>query len=569
MTDARQLPTPSSPTGLGTPQKQLLTELFQDMGTQHKDFWSARITDEEERNHLYAEYSKSTHTRAEIVFYESMSGARVMDNPFSVFKHAVDNTPPAAHKLHVWSCSAGELVPDEMAERNDVVFVKRHSREYMYLLASAKHIIGNSVLPKYFVRKPDQKYMNTWHGIGYKWLGRSHSNPLGASLSVTNMLQATHVISPCSFMTDVLVDRFSIRGSFTGRLGETGYPRIDATLNASEAAKDSLRSRLGTDPQKKTVLYAPTWRGEGKSAEKQIEQLDKDLLTLRRMNANIVFLGHHIMARRIRERAFPGIFIPPPNANTNEILSISDVLITDYSSIFFDFLVTGRPIIHYMYDYNTYKKARGLALEPDELPGEVAFDAVSLAALTRSAISGNISQSTRYRAAQARFCPHEDGHASARAARWFFENDSIPHEIPIGQDKPRVAFWGGRLARSEALEPFLNQLRERALARHEYITLVIARSAIKSPGVKTVLQELGTAIAVVARDDYEMGMTSAEQSARLRSAKERSREDTDLYDEIYKREYSRLLGNARFDEVVLYGNLSHFWKKLGRLALAA
>lgn len=546
--------------------ENLLGEL-KSLTVQEGQYWTTPIEDEQERKNLYALCSTSLTTREEVVFYESMSGARVMDNPYSVFKQVLDSNTLPSNVIHVWS-SSHEGIPDWLKDQPNVLIVRRHTPLYIYLLAVAKRIIGNSVLPPYFVRKPDQKYLNTWHGIGFKQLGRSARKPFGGSMAVTNMLQATHVISPCRFMTDILLDGFSLRGTFTGEMAETGYPRIDSTVNASETTVQELHKAIGTDPNKKTVLYAPTWRDSGEAADRQLGQLESDLLILARLDANIVFLGHHITARKLQNPQFTNVHVPPLGLITNELLAMTDVLITDYSSIFFDFLVTGRPIIHYLYDYRSYKSTRGLTLEPKELPGEVAFDAVALQALTRSALNGHVLRSARYEEACVRFCPHEDGNASERVSRWFFEGDDQDLSVvSLPADKPRVAFWAGWLPKGKLSPSFVAELRRRVEAGAEQVTLVVAGEARKNSSLRKLLRELGTDLDVITRSKYTMGMTPLEAKARLVPSKERTDVERALCDEVYRREYSRIFGDTRFDEIVCYEKLTPFWKKLSGFAL--
>jgi CDP-glycerol glycerophosphotransferase len=482
-----------------------------------------------------------------------------------LFEWAVDNWRTNDDVLHVWSCNDLSLVPESVKGRDNVVIVKRHTLEYMTALASAGHIIGNSILPKYFVKQREQKYLNTWHGIGYKRLGRHPGKLLGGDLSVTNLLQATHVISPCAFMTDVFKDSFSMRGPMQGSLAEVGYPRVDRVINPDPQLQEELRTSLGLDPVKKTIVYAPTWRGDAGSAKKQIAQLVLDLKVISSSGANVVFVGHHLMNKYLKGVELPGVVVPPAETNTNDVLALSDVVITDYSSVYFDVLAARKPIIHYLYDYRGYAKKRGLALELEDLPGHIAFDSVGLGSLCRLAAMGELPLGERYETAVERFAPYDSGHASADVGQWFFEGKTEHIKlISLRETGQRsVAFWGGRLSPGEHLESYLEELRTRAGDPSSAVTLVVARSAAKSPGVKALLKELGTSISIVSRSEYEVGMTSAEWEARQKPGNKRSRDEARLYDDMYRREYHRVLGNSSFHEVVMYPGLTFFWKKLG------
>jgi CDP-glycerol glycerophosphotransferase len=163
-----------------------------------------------------------------------------------------------------------------------------------------------------------------------------------------------------------------------------------------------------------------------------------------------------------------------------------------------------------------------------------------------------------------RFAPHDSGHASEDVGRWFFEGrtENVESAELRETGQKSVVFWGGRLSPGEHLQEYLDLLRSRAADPTCVVTLVVARSAVKSSGVKTLLKELGMSISIVSRSDYEVGMTSAEWEARQKPGNKRSRNEARLYDDMYRREYRRILGDSTFDEVVAYPGLTFFWKKL-------
>src|SRR5699024_11000767 len=122
------------------------------------------------------------------------------------------------------------------------------------------------------------------------------------------------------------------------------------------------------------VFYAPTWRGSSKSNKRfDSKKLISDLKMLATLDANVIFRGHTVTNSILKDVTFPkNIILPYPNIQTNEILNISDVLISYYTSVFFDFIPTERPIVHYLYDLEEYTKERGLNLKEEELPGTIA-----------------------------------------------------------------------------------------------------------------------------------------------------------------------------------------------------
>ncbi len=556
-----------------------------------REFWKDKIRDPEDLKTRQAEYVVSVPTNSQVVFYESMSGARMMDSPYALFLHLYRD--PEFSKLHhVWSVRSEDLIPDELRDDPRVTFVTRGTDAHLYFLSLAGYIIGNSLLPEYFVRKPDQKYLNTWHGIAYKTLGRTDASPLGAAGSVYNLLQATHVLTPCPYMTETELTRFSLRGVFSGSMAEIGYPRQDLTLNMSESSALRLRESLDLDSTKKTVLYAPTWRGNKGSARFDGDQLQRDIEALAKLDANVIFQAHHIMLRHIKNVDYGNIIVPPANTTANELLAVADLLISDYSSIFFDFLATGKPIVHYLYDYAEYADDRGLLLDQSDLPGPIVSTADELISTVTSLISESYRPTTRYQHARERFCPHDDGHASLRTIRWFMLGDNNGIQQVEARPRPTTIFWGGRLDKSRKTEAFLDSLDTAAKSGDSDVTLLVAHSVKSNSVAMERIRQLDPSVSIVARNDFEMIMTTDEKQARTgtdispapketternsvwnrlkgafaRKAPVASAEDDPLVT-MYQREYRRVFGDAQFDELVEFEGLSDFWRKLAQHAL--
>ena len=567
------------------------------------DFWKLKIKDDDELKTRYCEYQSEIAVNDKVIFYESMSGARMMDSPYALFKEVLTD-PAFSDYHHVWSVRNPAAIPAEYNDHPRVSFVTRNTDAHIFFLNRAKYLVGNSVQPDYLVRRPEQKFLNTWHGIAYKTLGRDDNNPLGAAASVYSLLQATHVLTPCEFMTEIQLDRFSMRGVYSGDMAEVGYPRQDLTINLDEETEQSLRTQLNLDPGKKTVLYAPTWRGQKGGARFDATHLEGDISALSEIDANVVFLAHHIMLRHIKNVDFNKIIVPPTNVNTNELLGIADLLITDYSSIFFDYMVTGRPIVHYLYDYEEYESERGLTLQLDELPGTLVYNKDNLKSVVTDLVQGDYAPTPDYLRARDRFCPHDDGYASERTKQWFFDGSGSSVKHVSARARRSVVFWGGRLDKSDKTKRFLDQLKSEATSEAKDVTLFVPFSVQSNQVVMDTIRQLGSAITVVARKDYEMAMTQAEKESRtnkdsnstvvqkpvarslFKRVLDRARGHApeppaqasigrrgitsvtggQFREIMYEREYRRVFGDAKFDEVVMPDGISHFWKNLAKHA---
>ena len=485
-----------------------------------REFWEKTLGGSRQTHKAYYRYSVQVPLDKRVIFYETMSGDRMNDNPYAIFRY-LRSHPEYGSFLHVWSLGAHGTIPEEFANADDVVFAPRDTLAYAYFLACAGHIIGNAILPNYLTRRDGQKYLNTWHGIPYKTLGRSAARArFGTPSGIGTFVKATHVVTPCEFMTEALLHDYSMTGTSTALVAETGYPRIDLTVNATSDDVSRLRRAVGIDErqavsaERPVVLYAPTWRSDGDGDTVDTDQLLRDLDVLAQLDIQLIYRGHHRIGRLIQDRAIGEavgrVIVPPQEISSNELLAAVDILITDYSSIFFDFLPTGRPIVHYLYDLDEYASTRGLNLGADELPGEVArseqelVDAVNRAAAGLRGLDEVTDlpltplQGERYRAAQRRFAPHEDGFASRRAVDFFFRDETPGVPVRAPRDgRPTAVFWAGSPDAGEEASTFLRRAVEYAGTLEHQVTLVIDRDAPIDRDIFGAMKILGDKLSVI------------------------------------------------------------------------
>src|SRR5699024_5303126 len=130
-----------------------------------------------------------------------------------------------------------------------------------------------------------------------------------------------HVISPNPHTTGVLLDSYDIRHIMDGKLAETGYPRIDLTLNARESERAQVRRQLGVTGKRPIVLYAPTWRGTLETVAYDIERAKADLkYQAQRHDCDIIFRGHHLMEKVFDADEPIGCTVVPSTIDTNILL---------------------------------------------------------------------------------------------------------------------------------------------------------------------------------------------------------------------------------------------------------
>ena len=375
------------------------------------------------RNIRYAEALEVLPVSPHLVLWESNHGASIGCHPLAVFRWMVDR-PEYSHLLHVWAVNDLGAIPPDLLGRRNVVFVPLHSTEYMQYLATAGYLVNNVSFAPYFVRRREQRYLNTWHGTPFKTLGRSMR---GGLLDYENLQRnfqlSTTLMAPNELTRWALIEDHDLLDVYRGRTIVAGSPRLDTSLTMSAQERTALRGRLGLaeDDERRLVLFAPTWRGGVSKRELDREALVADLTAMAsRDDVLVVYRAH-----RLSEKLLAGVDLPvsvvPKDIDTNELLAAVDVLVTDYSSILFDFLPQKRPIVLYMHDIEEYRAERGLYLDPAEVPGLACYDRGELASAIGRALAG---EGVAPQEALARYCPYEDGRASARLARFFFDDDN-------------------------------------------------------------------------------------------------------------------------------------------------
>ncbi|QQQ60005.1 CDP-glycerol glycerophosphotransferase family protein [Actinomyces sp. HMT 175] len=374
------------------------------------------------RNIRYAEALEVLPVSPHLVLWESNHGASIGCHPLAIFRWMVDR-PEYSHLLHVWAVNDLGAIPADLLGRRNVVFVPLHSTEYMQYLATAGYLVNNVSFAPYFVRRREQRYLNTWHGTPFKTLGRSMR---GGLLDYENLQRnfqlSTTLMAPNELTRWALVEDHDLLDVYRGRTIVAGSPRLDTSLTMSAQERTELRGRLGLaeDDERRLVLFAPTWRGGVSKRELDREALVADLTAMAsRDDVLVVYRAH-----RLSEKLLAGVDLPvsvvPKDIDTNELLAAVDVLVTDYSSILFDFLPQKRPIVLYMHDIEEYRAERGLYLDPGEVPGLACYDRAELASAIGRALAG---EGVAPQKALDRYCPYEDGQASSRLARAFFDDD--------------------------------------------------------------------------------------------------------------------------------------------------
>ena len=244
----------------------------------------------------------------------------------------------------------------------------------IYHLATARVWIDNC-RKSFRYKKKKQVYLQTWHGFALKRIEKDVEGHLGESYvkcAIKDSKNTDIIISDSRFMTGIYQKSFW----YNGEIVEWGSPRTDIILNPRVEIYKNVRNYFGVSNDKKIVLYAPTFR-----ADHSIEPYNIDYNRLKESCENrfgdkfvvLVRLHPNIISKceflKFKEGEIINATYYP---DMQELLVASDICITDYSSLMFDFALSYKPCFQFATDIQDYKKDRNFYFEIDKLPFSVA-----------------------------------------------------------------------------------------------------------------------------------------------------------------------------------------------------
>ena len=253
---------------------------------------------------------------------------------------------------------------------HNVKMIEIRSKEYMRALASAKYLITDTSFPPYYIKKREQVYLNTWHGTPLKAMGKIVPQREYALGNVQrNFLIADYLLYQNEFSRDVFMKDYMLENMYQGNVLLSGYPRNSVFFNKSRYQQ--IRRDCGLE-QKQVIVYMPTWRGllHKKETDKQLERLNLYFYQIdQKLREDQIFYVklHPFVKEEMDLTGYSHIREFPAGYETYDFLNACDVLVTDYSSIMFDFGVTKRKMILFTYDREEYLTGRGLYIDLEQL----------------------------------------------------------------------------------------------------------------------------------------------------------------------------------------------------------
>lgn len=512
--------------------------------------------------------SRRLPVRKNTVLYESNSGRGAVCNPEAVFRGLVTSSD-YKHLTHIWVLddeSLDDPIVREFKTAKNVRFVRYKSLAYYRALGTSQYLFNNSTFPPEFAKRPEQTYVNTWHGTPLKKMGYDvvDGGPDTRNI-IRNFLAADYILSPNEFTTTkMLREAYRLDGIFRGKIAEVGYPRVDAQfvgdLGRTRVLGQLREQGVHISEGAKIALFAPTWKGasfydpmdEMEGISRFVDELQAQLGSGWR-----VLLKLH---QRVVEQAvdYPDIKdrLVPNHIPANVALSVADALITDYSSIFYDYQALDRPICFYIPDFETYSEYRGVYQDPKTWPGPI----VSTPKAAADAITADTSEQSVKRRSDARgtYNEHDDGRATQRVIDIVFKGNTVPYKIisDFSTDKTSIVLYPGGLLPNGITTSVINLLNS---LDYDKFDVSLAYAHGNKPKVIDFLARIDSRIRLLPRiGRFYTGKTPVEQvmgtefawGPKARSS--RARKD-------FRDEWRRCFGDAEFDHVVDFSGYGPLW----------
>ena len=428
----------------------------------------------------YTAYYEKLPVSDDTILIECFNGDGITGNPFWLLKAICGDERLAKYKIYV-AANPGyySSVCRTLAARGfgQATAVAKYDKLYLKLLASAKYLITDVSLPIFFIKKPGQILLDTWHGTPLKGLGRSiRDNPHTIGNVQRIFLMSDYLLYPNRFTFDRMRENYMIAPFFRGKYVISGFPRNDILFDA-EAAQ-AVRERLGLNG-KRILVYMPTYRDCAdeneiiyhdrmlKGALNAIEYSSRD-------DVAVIAKLHHLAAGSIDFSGYKRVIPFPEEYETYEVLAAADCLITDYSSVMFDFADTGRKIVLYAYDSENYQNTRSMYFPIEQLPFPIVTQPDALAReVSRTDYTPYVDEMKKFTGYD---CPDS---SKKLVDLLFFGKVSEGMEIIDGpayhNDKPNVLIFSGNLNKNGITTALMGILENADISRCNFLVTFYQR----------------------------------------------------------------------------------------------
>lgn len=312
--------------------------------------------------------------KKDIIIFDSFNGSNYSDNPKALYEYAKEHYPD--YQLY-WYAKKGHT---KYFEENNIPYFSSPSWKELTYQTRAKYWIVNARTPKWKQPGANTIVLQTWHGTPLKRLGLDIKEVTMPGVTTKEYYQNflddtkkwTYLLADNLYSADIFSRAFQIDKN---KIKVLGYPRNDKLFNYNHQEIETLKEQMGIDQCKDIILYAPTWRDQDNDGPGKYYldlELDLQRFTEEFPDKILLIRAHYLISQNLNLGDYPNVIDVSDYPDISYLYLISDLLITDYSSVFFDYANLNRPMIFYAYDLDKYRDiTRGFYMDYKEVPGPI------------------------------------------------------------------------------------------------------------------------------------------------------------------------------------------------------
>lgn len=324
---------------------------------------------------LYGAFLK---TDDKLVLFNSFGGRKFNDSPRVLFEAMCRDKRFSGFQF-VWAFEEPERFKIDRAK-----CIRIDSSEYFRTALKSRVWISSVNIERgLHFKKKNTIYVNTWHGAGTKKIGNACSGRKDYDFSAVDMMLVQSEFERQIFLRDFRCNPDAIR--------KIGFPRNDELFHLNADKKSELRKQFGIPEGKKVILYAPTWREsrDGGMSYEFVPPIHMDRWKAALSDDFVMLFRMHTFTTQFEMHYDDFAKDASGHENLNHVLAVTDVLITDYSTIVYDAAIAGIPFICFGFDYETYSRERGFYYDLDSVyPGGVLHTEDEVISRIREVVNG-------------------------------------------------------------------------------------------------------------------------------------------------------------------------------------
>lgn len=495
-----------------------------------------------------------------LVLLESRAGRGLESNIFAILKEL--NRPLYKEYSIVLSCAKDyeESVKRKLSHYGLRVdsLVRFGSISYYRLLSRAGILINDSTFPGRFIKKDGQIYLNVWHGTPLKCMGRDVAAERYSMGNVMrNLLMSDYLLFPNIFMEEKMSGAYMLGELYRGCVLHECYPRNEIFFHPEKGAE--VKKKLGYGG-KQLVVYMPTFRGKADAVDRHdaVEEIKgylKRLDALLTENQVLLVKLHPFVGNALVFDEYSHIEPFPADYDTYEVLNACDALITDYSSVMYDYANSGRKIILFAYDMEEYLGSRGMYEDIRNYPFPLVRTPEEVAALLKGPTKP-LDQ-----AFAERYETWESGEGVERLCRQVILGERVCRTGSLPSNgRENVLIYAGDFDRNGITAVLCNLLKQLDREKYNFFISYRLNSVKDVPWRLEVLDEDARIYPIASEMNLDI-LTAFAQAVYLKTGYRGARIGKRL-DRAYRREWRKHFGDSQFRHVIHYNGYENYMLSL-------